>query len=442
MSKRLITDLEYRNIKPTEKDRYVSAGDGLFIRVRAISGAKSFRYSYRIDGKQKWVTLTTKASKNALPEARKECAFIKEQHAKGIDLALEKKLTKERNKQAQKTAEYALLKQSSRMTVNSLFEKWERLALKDRKDKGTEVRRMFEKDVLPSIGNLAVEDIKKSHIVSILNNILERGVNRMAKVILSLIRQMFRFAQDQDIIESDPTSSIRKSKIGGKDIVRDRVLSEAEIKELQNKLPNANLLISTECALWIMLSTLCRIGELCKAKWSDIDFDEAVWNIPKENSKNGKAHKIYLSEFSIKQFKRIPIISNTWIFPNQKDNNNVCEKSITKQVSDRQLPDERIKNNDILSGRSNKVNSLKLSGGKFTPHDLRRTGATLMGNLNIRPNVIEKCLNHIEQNKITRTYQHQTLVKEQELAWKLLGERLNIITSTSNVIGLELQLAK
>ena len=185
-----------------------------------------------------------------------------------------------------------------------------------------------------------------------------------------------------------------------------------------------------------MLSTLCRIGELCKAKWEDIDLKEGLWNIPKDNSKNGKAHKIYLSEFSLNQFNQIPRISDVWIFPNRKDNNHVCEKSMSKQVGDRQLSDERIKNKDILSGRSNKVDSLKLSGGKFTPHDLRRTGATLMGNLNVRPDVIEKCLNHIEQNKITRTYQHQTLAKEQEHAWKLLGQRLTILTTTSNVVGI------
>ena len=431
-----MTDLEYRNIKGTDKDRYVSAGDGLFVRVRAISGNKSFRYSYRIDGKQKWVTLTTKAEKNALPLARKECASIKELHSKGIDLSLDKKLTKERNRQEQQAAEYDLKKQSSRMTITTLFDQWERLALKDRKDRGKETRRMFEKDVLPLIGNLAVEDVRKAHIVTILNNLLDRGVNRMAKVVLSLIRQMFRFAQDQDIIENDPTSSIRKAKIGGKDRARDRVLSEAEIKELLAKMPNAKFLISTECALWIMLSTLCRIGELCKAKWSDIDLNEGTCNIPKENSKNAKPHKIHLSAFAINQFKRLPKTSDTWAFPNQKGDDHVCEKSMSKQVGDRQLSEERIQSKGRLSGRSKNMDALKLTGGKFTPHDLRRTGATLMGSLNVRPDVIEKCLNHIEQNKITRTYQHQTLAKEQAEAWKLLGEQLSIIISTTNVVGI------
>ena len=68
------------------------------------------------------------------------------------------------------------------------------------------------------------------------------------------------------------------------------------------QLPEANLLISTECAIWITLSTLCRIGELSKTKLIDIDFENAIWKIPMENSKNNKPHKIYLSSFTLNQF--------------------------------------------------------------------------------------------------------------------------------------------
>ncbi len=39
----------------------------------------------------------------------------------------------------------------------------------------------------------------------------------------------------------------------------------------------------------------------------------------------------------------------------------------------------------------------------FTPHDLRRTAATLMGERGVRPDVIERVLNHTP-TKIARTY--------------------------------------
>lgn len=62
-----------------------------------------------------------------------------------------------------------------------------------------------------------------------------------------------------------------------------------------------------------------------------------------------------------------------------------------------------------------------------------------MGNLGILPDVIEKCLNHTEQNKMKRVYQRQELKTEQSQAWFKLGERLESLTRLDgkNVIALK-----
>lgn len=44
-----------------------------------------------------------------------------------------------------------------------------------------------------------------------------------------------------------------------------------------------------------------------------------------------------------------------------------------------------------------------------------------MGNLKVQPHVIEKCLNHIEENRMVRTYQHTSLMEEREEAFNRLG---------------------
>ncbi|MEZ5643628.1 MAG: hypothetical protein R3E99_00430 [Burkholderiaceae bacterium] len=54
----------------------------------------------------------------------------------------------------------------------------------------------------------------------------------------------------------------------------------------------------------------------------------------------------------------------------------VCVKTVTKQVGDRQRPGAA-----PMSGRSKDVDALVLPGGKWTPHDLRRTAATTMAEL-------------------------------------------------------------
>ena len=78
-----------------------------------------------------------------------------------------------------------------------------------------------------------------------------------------------------------------------------------------------------------------------------------------------------------------------------------------------------------LSGRvTGAERALILPGGRWTPHDLRRTGATMMVALGVLPGVADRCLNHREQNRIRRTYFGHAYETEQREAWSILGARL------------------
>ncbi|MGZ8952975.1 MAG: tyrosine-type recombinase/integrase [Methylobacter sp.] len=424
MAINIIKPLSFLHFKATESEQLIKDGGGLFVRIRpaANGGGISFRLAYRFEGKLKWADLKAKA----LPEARAERDTLKALLKTGVDPKLEKALEKERNRQQQLDEQEAITKIKARVTVNDLFIRWCDIDLINRKDLA-EIVRMFNKDVLPVLGDLFVEDVRKGHIGLVIDNLKLRGVNHLARNLLKLMRQMFRFAVSRDVIEFDPTASLSVAKMTTKPTERDRTLTELEIRALARQLPDANLLKSTECAVWIALSTMCRIGELSKAKFSDIDFELNTWTIPAANSKNGKAHTIYLSDFALQQFKTlIHVASNdTWIFPNRDNSNNVCEKSITIQIRGRQ-------SENILSNRSQDNQALVLTGGKWTPHDLRRTGATMMGDLGVAPDVIEKCLNHTEENKVKRIYQRQKLEVEQSEAWQVLGNRLALLVSLDN----------
>jgi len=378
--------------------------------------------SYRIEGKQRQITLKAKG----LVDARKERDVYKELVKQGKDPNIERKLHIERDRKQQLEEQEALAKINARVTVNDLFTRWHDIDLINRKDRA-EIVRMFNKDVLPALGGLFVEDVKKGHIGLVIDKLKTRGVNHLARNLLKLMRQMFRFAVSRDVIEFDPTASLSVSKMTTAPTERDRTLSEIEIRALARQLPGANLLKSTESAVWIALSTMCRVGELSKAKFSDIDFKLKTWTIPKENSKNGKPHIIYLSDFALAQFKTLKEYAShdVWLFPNRGNTSHVCEKSITKQVGGRQTE-------NILSNRSKDNQALVLAGGKWTPHDLRRTGATVMGDLGVAPDVIEKCLNHTEENKVKRIYQRQKMESEQAEAWRVLGDRLHLLVNMDN----------
>jgi len=67
-----------------------------------------------------------------------------------------------------------------------------------------------------------------------------------------------------------------------------------------------------------------------------------------------------------------------------------------------------------------------------------------MGELGIDGDVIERCLNHVEPNRIKRTYQRQQTEGAKAAAWRLLGERLDLLTrkDADNVVAITKRKAK
>jgi hypothetical protein len=104
---------------------------------------------------------------------------------------------------------------------------------------------------------------------------------------------------------------------------------------------------------------------------------------------------------------------------------------VSKQVGDRQ---HRFKNRVPLRGRRND-NSLVLRGGlngDWTPHDLRRTAATMMQALGIAPEVIDRCQNHVlAGSRVRRHYMIHEYDKEKCEAWERLGTALAQILAPS-----------
>jgi integrase len=275
----------------------------------------------------------------------------------------------------------------------------------------------------------------------------------MANIVLSNLRQMWGFAILREWTDIDPTYRISKKNFGGISVERDRVLSDAEIVELSRKIVDAKLHPITECAIWILLSTTCRIGELVRTQWRNIDIDARVLFIPKairKGSKNypAKDHCVHLSDFTLDQLNRLREMTGhtNWLFPNQSTRlaettsptqrnqttqqhseqndvgNHLDEKTITKQITDRQRTIR-------LSGRSKCTGTLILANGRWHPHDLRRTGATQMNALGVDERTTEKCLSHVDSNKVRRIYNRHGYDQEMVEAWNKLGAHLQTLLS-------------
>ena len=469
-----LTVQQIEALKPADKPYKRAVDTGLMLRV-AADGVKTWIVQYVIQGKQRDYRLPRPYGRNtddghlALKDARSEAEKIRALAREGIDYQI--KLAQERDAEerrlaAEKAAEEArrMQQQTENLTVADLFTVW----LKDgvrRKDGNAELRRSFGKDVLPEIGHLRVKEVTEHDLRALLRKMVERGVNRLAVLACADITQMFLWAEKRQpwrrlLAEGNPVQLIEIEKIVSPDYdirnERDRRLSDDEIRELHRILktmreeyenaPNKRKAVrplepATEKALWIMLSTLCRVGELSQARWKHVDFDKAEWFIPAENTKGevGKqnALTVFLSPFVLRMFRELHALTgeSPWCFPATfKEDAHISEKSTSKQIGDRQVmfkKDRNGKPRKPMKNRSKAGNALVLSNGEngeWTPHDLRRTGATMMQKLKISNNVVDRCQNHVlPGSKTRRHYQHHDYADEMRDAWRVLGDRLDLL---------------
>lgn len=345
----------------------------------------------------------------------------------------------------QQAIEEANKAKARRKTIRTVFEDWISKELKPRvntegkrqgrKDSGAYTRRQFERHVFPTIGDTPMEEVKKADILDILDKLRDNGTLRTANVVLSDLKQFFSFALDREIIGTNPTATLSKKRHGGgDDVVRERFLSEDEIRDLAKKLPDSGLAKRTAIAVKLQLATICRIDELVTARWENVhisdDGKDRHWYLPE--TKNQRDHTIHLSDFALEQFKALRALQEAskddakkkspWVFPNTASNANLDKKTVNKQLADRQRTADT-----PMKRRTKNMTALALKGGKWRTHDLRRTGATMMARLGFSLDVIHECQNHLQTDKMARVYIKDRRIAEQRLAFNALGERLDAL---------------
>lgn len=374
--------------------------------------------------------------------------------------------TAERQRQIHAAAE-AVGEAQRRLTVRGLFDQWQRAELAPqvladgtrtgRKDRGEWVRQSYERRVFPKLADVAAQDVRRADLMAILDDCKAGGTLRTANVLFTDLRQMFRFAVEREIVPLNPLEGVRRSKIGGKATERERVLNDDEVRTLWQAVRPARMHPRSVAAIWLLLATGARVGELMGAVWAEkhtdlnvlaaeaeaagvkvgtVDAAARIWYLP--DSKNQRDHTIHLSDFALEQIKVLSLLreaapdadGNTkpvpWLFPNTARTGPVCVKSFGKQLADRQRPP-----GERIQGRSKASQALVLDGGKWTAHDLRRTAATLMARLGFSTDVIDECLNHKLQSRVAKVYIRDRRQAEQVRAFDALGIKLQAIVAAT-----------
>lgn len=445
-------------VKAEWKGDTLNDGGALSGEVRVNSGSVSivFRYAFKWQGKVAWHYCGT------YPTV--DMAIIREERDKARDL-IKSGVDPRAHKVAVKIkAQAAILeviraeeqKRTEALTFSDLYSVW----IKDgvsRSDGNKYIMQSFGKHALPVLGNIEVRHLTENHLRDVYRRIIAAGKTATAVELSKDIGQILRWAEKRKpwralLIDSNPAELVDIKQLVPKGYTKERkrVLSIEEIIKLkrifdgketkyveasQKYVAEHPLKKESQIALWLCLGTLCRIGELLKTEWKHVDFQQRTWFIPAANTKGEHGRKrdqlVYLSNFTLDQFKQLHTLTghSYWAFPARNKEGPVCEKTVSKQVGDRQVNFKQ--RSRKLQGRVEN-NSLVLGDEEWTPHDLRRTGSTLMQKLKINRDIINLCQNHVIGSKVDRVYLLDEYADDKREAWEKLGDRLEAILSMYN----------
>jgi integrase len=149
----------------------------------------------------------------------------------------------------------------------------------------------------------------------------------------------------------------------------------------------------------LLLLTGARRGELCAARWTQIDLKGKTWDVPAENSKTDKPYSVPLSDRAVELLQRLKKQAerSPWVLP----------------AAD---PAKHLEPRLLTRGVAKCLKRFGEAGVKpFTLHDLRRTCRSGLGRLAVQPHVAEMVLNHAQRG-IVGTYDVNTYLPEMRAA--------------------------
>lgn len=377
-----------QNLKPGDGFRS-DTGENRGLRISCGNGGtKTFIYRFRspIDGKLTQVSLGHFPSLT-LAEARVELHKLKELRKSGMCPAVVSR------KKKHEIENQRVFETSKKLTLKDVVEFYLSQHIEDRVVDGVrvpgariekgqkEVRRMFTKDLYPVLGNYPALDIKRSDVVDAVMRLVNRGANVQAGSLLRELSAAFDYAIGLDKLPEDhqnPAEAAKKSlaraKIRLSSERGSRFLSDPEIKKLLAWLPGSKYTNTHKSIILMALWTGCRTGEICPARWDDIDLEKGTWHL--KATKTETERDVYLPTQAIAFLKQLSLVESDYLFPTQKTRKPIQQKQISEQAW-------RLREDGQM-----------IDLPHWTPHDLRRTVRTGLAKLGCPTEVAEAVLGH------------------------------------------------
>jgi len=370
----MLTDTKLRNLKPGDKLYKVNDRDGLYAAVTP-AGAISFRYNYSVNGRQETLTIGRYGTGGiTLSEARERLNEAKKMVAAGKSPAREKARDKARVKDAE--------------TFGAWAEKW--LRGYQMADSTRDMRKsVYTRELKKQFGSQKLAEITHEDLRALTDAIVERGAPATAVHAREVVLQVYRWAIERGQKVENPAEMVRPTSIARFE-PRDRALAPSEIGLMYRYMDRVGTSPQYRAAIKLLLLTMVRKSELSNATWSEVNFSEALWTIPKERMKRRNPHLVYLSRQALDIFIALKTFAggSEYVLPSRYDSDVPMSAATLNRVM-------------TLTYQAAQKKGEPLA--KFGPHDLRRTASTLLHEAGYNTDWIEKCLAH-EQKGVRAVY--------------------------------------
>lgn len=363
----LLTDIQIRK----DKAYTLNDGNGLSLLIET-NGSKGWRFRHRFAGKPKMISFGV-YGQISLADARRKRDEAKKQLSDGIDPS-------DARKSEKITQKYA-----AENTFKAVAMEWHASKCSTwSKGYASEILRCFENDVFPFIGSRPIDQLAPLELLAVLQKIEKRGALEQASKIRRRCGEVFRYAVITGRAKYNPAPDL-SGAMNKPETKHFPFLQESEIPDFVKALNNYQGSKITKYATQLLMLTGVRTVELRFAEWSEFDFENALWEIPKERMKKRRPHLVPLSPQVLEILDKLKVISGNYslLFPGRND--------ARKPISDASI---------------NKVIAKVGYKGRLTGHGFRHMMSTILHEKGFDSAWIALQLAHVDKNSIRGIYNH------------------------------------
>ena len=395
-----LTDTAVRNTKPGKKAVILFDERGLYLEI-SPAGGKWWRLKYRYQGKEKRLSLGVYPDV-ALKAARERRDDARKLLANSIDPSENRK------------AEKASRSDRSGNSFEVITREWiGKHSAGWAESHSKRLIRLFERDIFPRIGRKPIAEITPSQLLDVLRSIEGRGALDTAHRALASCGQVLRYAVATGRAERNIAADLRGALPPVQAGHFAATTDPEKLVPILRMLDGYTGTLPVSCALRLAPLLFVRPGELRKAEWKDVDFDQAEWRFFVTKTK--VAHIVPLARQAVELLRELHQLTGRgrYIFPNARSNK--------RPMSD----------NAIVAG----MRRMGVSPEEMTGHGFRAVARTILDEvLKFRPDFIEHQLAHAVRDPNGRAYNRTAHLNERHKMMQAWADYLDRLKKPGEVV--------